>query len=452
MQMLDGKVYRIEDKNSNSSELLIATSEITQTTKTDDHNTYGWGYWTSFTHNNSNIEGNLFYFFVDSLNTPDLTSQAFVNQVAEFSFAGGYAIDASGSSAYDLSESTMSVNFSSGGFSTTLSAVSEAAEWSALGSGNLSDLSNLNLSGSVIYSDQSNADVAGLWDLMWGGDEGQLLGGSFKLSGGKGRSSDYIEGVAAFDSDLIVFDTAAEQNNATTFGLISTQWGDAGSQGTDLFAITSQTTSSITEELYINSNGALQSFETGSSWITLTNDQLALVESGSTTLSDGSEVNWGRWGSLQAADYEGTTENLQQLHYMLASNLTSSDVLAAKTGTVSYSLIDGTTPTMIASDGTVSLASLDSMTIGVDFDNDSMNVSMQVSSETLGGVLSASGSGHLDSFTGSGVSLDVSGATTGTGNIQGQFVGADAEGIMSLYELNTAAGDISGTSLLEQAR
>ncbi|MDX1398141.1 MAG: hypothetical protein R3204_06410, partial [Oceanospirillum sp.] len=112
----------------------------------------------------------------------------------------------------------------------------------------------------------------------------------------------------------------------------------------------------------------------------------------------------------------------------------------------------GTTPTMMASDGSVSLASLDSMTIGIDFDNDSMNVAMQLSAESLDGVHSASGSGQLSSFTGSGVGLDVSGASSGSGIVQGQFVGSDAEGIMSLYELNTGAGDISGASLLGQAR
>jgi hypothetical protein len=162
-----------------------------------------------------------------------------------------------------------------------------------------------------------------------------------------------------------------------------------------------------------------------------------------------SEVNWGVYDQADYTLVEGgsTVANPGDWHYMVANNTLSAGDLASigLSGNATYNYVGGTG----LSDGAGgSLAILNSSTIDVDFGTSQMDVALDTNN------FNVSGQGNFTDFYSGGISLvDDPLEATVFGNINGRFVGPQAEGIISnirVTDTNTST-DWNGTAAFQES-
>lgn len=151
-----------------------------------------------------------------------------------------------------------------------------------------------------------------------------------------------------------------------------------------------------------------------------------ITDMGSTTAGD-SEINWGRY------DGYDVTLGPNDMGYAYVNYITATNVLVTvddlpTTGSYTYNYVGGSTTWLESTSN-----------LEVDFGTATMSVTL----DTGGGSWTASNQSVAD-FYGSGIAL--TDGSTGTGNINGRFVGTNAEGAIASFLLNTDTYPMSGTA------
>jgi len=184
----------------------------------------------------------------------------------------------------------------------------------------------------------------------------------------------------------------------------------------------------------------------------------AVVPNGATFANTGGDTAWGvNWGTWQGgAPTVAGTSAVGPVHVMQSTNLTTADQLAtlAATGmSATYSYIGGPAPTNQA--GTQ--GRIDALSVGVNFGTQAVNYT--VNATVAATAWSATGSGTVGQFTGSG-GIAINGGCTGcngnpsatqaaNGTANGAFVGPAAEKMITSFGLKSANQQaISGTGYL----
>ena len=178
-----------------------------------------------------------------------------------------------------------------------------------------------------------------------------------------------------------------------------------------------------------------------------------LAESGS---SSALGVNWGRWDTGFLIDSKAPTGNL---HFVNASNLTTPTQLAAMLPiTATYNFVGGTRPT----DELGRVGNLTSISANVNFAKQTIT-DYTLKANNSGRTWDASGSGTFGQFLSSNDGLRLNGLCTGcldgfgnpvtataNGFAKGAFVGAQAQGLITTYGLQSNEQGISGAAVLQR--
>lgn len=178
-----------------------------------------------------------------------------------------------------------------------------------------------------------------------------------------------------------------------------------------------------------------------------------LAESGS---SSALGVNWGRWDTGFLIDSKAPTGNL---HFVNASNLTSPTQLAAMLPiTATYNFVGGTRPT----DELSRAGNLTSISANVNFAKQTIT-DYTLKANNSGRTWDASGSGTFGQFLSGNDGLRLNGLCTGcldgfgnpvtataNGFAKGAFVGAQAQGLITTYGLQSNEQGISGAAVLQR--
>lgn len=168
-------------------------------------------------------------------------------------------------------------------------------------------------------------------------------------------------------------------------------------------------------------------------------------------------IQWGRWtGDIVRVEDGQLVSTLGSYHYMYSPNITTPTQLAAITGSYSYNLVAGTSPT----DEGGRVGSIISASAAVDF------TKQQITNYSVGVVIpaartetwAASGNGSFQQFMGgSGIALagtctgcSVHGPTTAAGSASGGFVGAQAETMITSYNLQSSGNSVVGTAAFQR--
>jgi hypothetical protein len=174
-----------------------------------------------------------------------------------------------------------------------------------------------------------------------------------------------------------------------------------------------------------------------------------LVEIG----SHGGDILWGRWSGDTLRVEGGEVVNpLGSYHYMYSPNLTTSTQLAAITGSFTYSYVGGTAPT----DERGTVGRISSASVAVDFSKQQItnySLSLTIPSSLISEDWSATGNGSFKQFSGNGIALagtcnGCSGSlsTPATGSAHGAFVGPQARGMISAFNLQAGGNSVAGTA------
>ena len=178
-----------------------------------------------------------------------------------------------------------------------------------------------------------------------------------------------------------------------------------------------------------------------------------LAESGS---SSALGVNWGRWDTGFLIDSKAPTGNL---HFVNASNLTTPTQLAAMLPiTATYNSIGDTRPT----DELGRVGNLISVSANVNFAKQTIT-DYTLKANNSGRTWDASGSGTFGQFLFSNDGLRLNGLCTGcidgfgnpvtataNGFAKGEFVGAQAQGLITTYGLQSNEQGINGAAVLQR--
>ncbi len=211
-----------------------------------------------------------------------------------------------------------------------------------------------------------------------------------------------------------------------------------------------QRTDIVSDELVDNAVSALGRQESRDSFLA---DNALLRDTGSVQIA-GVSVGWGRWqGDWRAFSADTEQSNGSSAHYIYGSQVTSADQLRTLSGSANYNtIVGGTLPT--AHGSSVNVGRLASVNVGVDFgsmqiSNYQLTADFMDATETLSAQSVAPTS--LSSAAVGGIVLDGS-YTTATavtqplsGSASVNFVGANAEGLLSSYALAGANEAYSGT-------
>jgi len=168
-------------------------------------------------------------------------------------------------------------------------------------------------------------------------------------------------------------------------------------------------------------------------------------------------VNWGRWdGSWMVTENGQTLNTAGSFHYIYSDKISSAAVVAARTGSsIKYSKTGATVPTDV-NGNTIALGKLD---VYVNFDTDTVtSVDMTLGVNGNDTNIHQSGTVSISDFmNGKGIQLqeNCTGCTWDSlsGELNGTFVGTNAEGMMTTYGIEasktgTSIG-VSGAALLE---
>ena len=350
------------------------------------------------------------------------------------------------------------------------------------------DVSGYDASGNAI-----DDTATGAWKLLWGGDEGQIMTGGLYFY--DSTTSNLAEGVVTFQGEVLEYQRAGDVHGASTGGLSVYQglsddvvpvaaqdahyFDSTGTidHGTSEFFIDNQGNNSVTA--YTSDDGV---GGTGD-WVkvddlsaVLTKDQVAYTidTSGSgpldgnynsgaghnTILNDSASsvgnVNWGRWEESAGGEgFESTVygSDIKQLHYMYSDNVTPDATISAKVGSADYSFAGGSAPTRMDASGNIAVGSVNHANIDVDFSSSTLNVDISVlmQGDTINGTALGAAISSLKSGLSLGVTDSSDGGFSGTGTLNGQFVGPDAEGLINVYQLQSVGGDISGSAFLQRS-
>jgi len=230
------------------------------------------------------------------------------------------------------------------------------------------------------------------------------------------------------------------------FGGAFTGTGGAGSTGNfDLYA------SPADASMFLDSGGHVVGADFRGSG-TIDTSGMTLAESGSTTLA-GARVNWGRWNggfSVNGSDY---SDGGFTYAYTALDNLSQPSLLQSLVGTFTYGDAGGP----LAVDQSGNAWNVDALSLNVSFllGNSTIGLNQMQLSNGTSTVQFLQSSGDLVSSTldlaGNTFGL-VLGGTEGSGNIDGRFIGTDAQGAIVVFEVDSASGNlIDGTRLLTQS-
>ena len=163
----------------------------------------------------------------------------------------------------------------------------------------------------------------------------------------------------------------------------------------------------------------------------------ALSNQGSFTYSDGSRVDWGRWAPGYLVFDNGTpVSSIGDFHYAVSTNITPLGAISL-TGAVSYNNIGGTSPT----DLNGMPASLNIISLGVDFSAQTVDLSINVTANSIPLGAAAMGAPLAD-FVAPNVGITGSGTNGEVLKAYGQLVGSNAEGAIVSYDIR----DMTGTN------
>jgi hypothetical protein len=335
--------------------------------------------------------------------------------------------------------------------------------------------------------------ATGAWKLLWGGDEGQIMTGGLYFY--DSTTSNLAEGVVTFQGEVLEYQRAGDVHGASTGGLsvyqgLSDDVVPVAAQDAHYFDSTG-TIDHGTSEFFIDNlgNNSVTAYTSDDGiggtgdWVKvddlsaqLTKDQISytidtggsgpldgayISGSGQNTIRDESNlsvgnVNWGRWSESAGGEgFESTVygSDIKQLHYMYSDTITSDAVVSTRGGTASYSFAGGSAPTRMDASGNIAVGGVNHFNVDVDFDSATLDVDLSVLME--GANIDGTALGAAISSLKSGLSLGVTdssdGGFSGTGTLNGQFVGPDAEGMINVYQLQSVGGDISGSAFLQRS-
>lgn len=474
------------DDTSYSGEYLTALGGWATSTAYSN-NKVVWGYWTGYSSDNPDgvfqmPDSTLYYVYSDSDLITDLSTIQFDRMHAKFNLLGASAFNAAGNvMTFDSASSFLLVDFNSGVMNGEFVMSGSDSDglpekWVVYTDGmSLNNISS-GMGSTVLYAEiygsggEQVDSASGNWDFAWSGANGDLVSGGFNLEGSlyiDNSSTPFYstEGVLVFAGDLPV----AAYEDKVSYGLVSMGLYDS---------FVSQPYSQIRELNSTRSEDSGIYFDSSDHLIGYYSDNSAVSIDPSTTVFSGSgisdstigissytdetgvevgKISWGRWAattdqSILSGDGEGIN-NVTMLHYIMADVLTDDNALGLlNTNNIvaTYSMIGGTAPSLIASDGTLSSGQLNSLNLDVDFGASTVyaDMSLTINSDTI----TASGDGDLSTFTYGGINMTAYQVETsiGSGYLLGQFVGANAEGAIVSYELSTSIGQINGVGALQQ--
>jgi hypothetical protein len=279
-----------------------------------------------------------------------------------------------------------------------------------------------------------------------------------------GNFTDIIQGVTAFSANST---PTAFPSDPSPLGSGSSIVGLATYPSTSLFG-GFNTVDNASFSSRLDANGNLVGFTVNSS------GTFSGSLGNASVITDGSDpalgVKWGRWGggTYYVNEKNNNTEFSAapsgHLAFITGTQITTAAQLAAMPGigitTATYALASGSFPTTL--DG-VTGSHLTSASASVNFSSNSIT-SYSIAgtgSASLGfNNWSASGSGSIANFMGSGISLSgsCSGGAGGclssgtlSGNASGGFVGAQAQGLISTFGLNGPGGtNIAGVAYMKR--
>lgn len=509
---IDGRVVAFEQSGSDYAGVFterfesLSDETVFGYSKNDGVDTAYWGYWDGYTYTGEDgmalsTDQNFYYTYLDSSVLHTWASAARPNMQAKFNLTGGVAHDGNGRELFfNPTNSYMLMDFNAGVMSGQVQmSTSDSQEnqdswllqtgYASLdsiygGMGGVSLYGNVettNSRGSVLYSGY----VEGYWDFLWAGSRSNYLMGAFSASG----VADTQNGSIDYSADgVLVFDESADSHQSVIRG--SSLSGIAVGYGSEDYSYTSRITFDGTDPS--GSSGYYESSDTSSTLVAFFESQRGLsVNNGTASLyrdqstydvylddyslqadgtytavggngirnTDGqvvSKVEWGRWmtgsaGDILSGDGEGI-RSMDAIHYIAGTNLTpqsSIDTLILAQSVATFSFAGGTLPTLATVDG-ITTGSVNNLNLNVNFGQGVVDSDMSLSFN--GTNIAAFGSGTLDQFLSNGVSLDAFQSETliGTGAIQGQFVGPNADGALVGYELNTDLGVVSGAGALQK--
>jgi len=213
-----------------------------------------------------------------------------------------------------------------------------------------------------------------------------------------------------------------------------------------------QRTDIVSDQLVDNAVSALGRQESRTLFLA---DNALLKDTGSVQI-DGATVGWGRWqGDWRAFSADVEQNNGSSAHYIYASQVTTPDQLRTLGGGASYNtIVGGTLPA--AHGSSVNVGQLASVNVEVDFGSMQI-IHYQLTADFVDGTETLSvqnvGSTPLSSAAVGGIALIgsygnavvTSGRDELSGSASVNFVGANAEGLLSSYALAGANEAYSGT-------
>lgn len=195
-----------------------------------------------------------------------------------------------------------------------------------------------------------------------------------------------------------------------------------------------------------NTGGGKFQFSAGTA--TLLNTGSAIIP----TPSGGVPVNWGRWaGGFTVIDQGAAKNSLGSFHFMDAGKILPSSMLPL-TGSWTYSYIGGTAPT--DHNGAAGNIIATNTSLNVNFTAGTMTYN--VNAAIAGNTWLAGGTGPINGFYGSGPGLMLGGSCTGAcgsvamGTAHGMFVGGQAEGAISSFNLSAPGATATGTAVFKR--
>uniref|UniRef100_UPI0015937648 hypothetical protein n=1 Tax=Oceanospirillum sanctuarii TaxID=1434821 RepID=UPI0015937648 len=497
---LDGNLMRFSQGGSisevQSSDLLFGATSASAA------NQINWGYWGGYIvddglNGEQYFDQQRYFAMIDSSALHTLASSGRPNMQVKFGLLGAAGHDQNGNQLiFDEANSYLMLDFNASVMTGQFEMASGTADtahdkWTLYTDYYLlSDVANgegnvLLFGGVTSFDIQGGetgyASVEGYWDFVWTGDRSDILMGGFSAQ----ELSDI--GIINYSSSgLLVFSDSTAQNSVvdgTEFsGLVSgfgsqLGWGVGFSFDPEALdslsgyyvseADSQQLVGAFNDNQGISVDSSSAQFISDTSSYEIINDSYSSQLDGTYSVSgtnsirgaDGSEVakvQWGRWGSSNSGDIlmsngEGV-DQLDVLHFITADNLTSAAELASLASsqqTATFSFAGGTLPTLTTVDG-ITTGTVNNLSLNVDFGGGSVNSDMSLGFN--GANIAAFGSGTLDQFLSYGISLDAYQVETliGTGSLQGQFVGPNADGALVGYELNTDLGVINGAGTLQK--
>jgi len=208
----------------------------------------------------------------------------------------------------------------------------------------------------------------------------------------------------------------------------------------------------VSEQLVDNAVSALGRQESRDSFLA---DNALLRDTGSVQIA-GVGVGWGRWqGDWRAFSADVEQNNGSSAHYIYASQVTTPDQLRTLGGTVNYNTVVGGT-LATAHGSSVNVGRLASVNVDVDFGSmqvsnyqltaDFMDATETLSAQNVGATsLSSAAVGGIALIGSYGNAVITSGRDELNGSASVNFVGANAEGLLSSYALAGANEAYSGT-------